>query len=184
MVNIEIVESQLRQIFASVVWTHKIQEKQSDIYLNRYNNLEFLRILLAAITSSGIFAIIFVDKFWLKMITAIVSAISLFITTYFKSYNLKEFQKQHKKSALEWLELREDIMTVLCDIPLNKYSQDDLIAKRDAFIKRKIEIAKNTLDVERKAVKKASNALKITGDNTYSDTEIDSFLPPLARKNR
>ena len=86
MVNIEIVESQLRQIFASVVWTHKIQEKQSDIYLNRYNNLEFLRILLAAITSSGIFAIIFVDKFWLKMITAIVSAISLFITTYFKSF--------------------------------------------------------------------------------------------------
>lgn len=70
------------------------------------------------------------------------------------------------------------------DIPLNKYSQDDLIEKRDAFIKRKIEIAKNTLDVGRKAVKKASNSLKITGDNTYSDTEIDSFLPPLARKNR
>ena len=42
MINMEILESQLRQIFASVVWTHKIQEKQSDIYLNRYNNLEFL----------------------------------------------------------------------------------------------------------------------------------------------
>lgn len=184
MSNMEVLESQLRQIFASVVWTHKIQEKQSDIYLNRYNNLEFLRIFLAAITSSGIFAVIFYDEFWLKIITTIVSAISLFITTYFKSYNLKELQKHHKKSALEWLELREDIMTVLCDIPLNKYSQDDLIAKRDTFIKRKIEIAKTTLDVEEKAVKKASNALKITGDNTYSDTEIDSFLPPLARKNR
>ena len=184
MINMEILESQLRQIFASVVWTHKIQEKQADIYLNRYNNLEFLRILLAAITSSGIFATIFVDKFWLKVVTTIVSAISLFITTYFKSYNLKELQKQHKKSALEWLELREDIMAVLCDIPLSKYSQDDLIAKRDTFIKRKIEIAKTTLDVEEKAVKKASNALKITGDNNYSDAEIDSFLPPLARKYR
>lgn len=32
MVKIEVVESQLRQIFISVAWTHKIQEKQADIY--------------------------------------------------------------------------------------------------------------------------------------------------------
>ena len=33
--NIEIIESQLRQVFASVVWSHKIQEKQADIYLKQ-----------------------------------------------------------------------------------------------------------------------------------------------------
>ena len=38
--NIELLESQIRQIFASVVWTHKIQEKQADIYRDRYNKLE------------------------------------------------------------------------------------------------------------------------------------------------
>lgn len=167
-----------------MVWSHKIQEKQADIYLSRYNCLEFLRILLAALTSSGIFAVVFIDNFWLKLVTAIVSAISLFITTYFKSYDLKNLQKQHKKSALEWLELREDIMTVLCDISLNKYDEADLVTKRDGFIKRKIEIAKSSLDCQNKAVKGASDDLKIRGDNTYSDEEIDGFLPILARKNK
>lgn len=182
--NIEIIESQLRQVFASVVWSHKIQEKQADIYLKKFNRLEFLRILLSAVTSSGIFAVVFVDNFCLKLVTAIVSAISLFITTYFKSYDLKSLQKQHKKSALEWLELRENIMTVLCDISLNKYDEDELIKKRDEFLKKKIEIAQETLDPEEKAVNQASKDLKNRQDNTYTDEEIDSYLPQLARKNK
>lgn len=184
MNNIEMLESQLRQIFASVVWSHKIQEKQADIYLSRYNTLEFFRILLAALTSSGIFTAVFVEDFRLKIVTAIVSAISLFITAYFKSYDLKNLHEQHKKSALDWLELRENIMTVICDISLDKYEEADLLAKRDEFIKRKIEIAKSSLDVEEKAVKNASDNLKVRGDNTYSDKEIDSYLPILARKNK
>lgn len=176
------MESQLRQVFASVVWSHKIQEKQADIYLSRYNFLEFLRILLAALTSSGIFAVVFMDNFYLKLVTVIIADISLFITTYFKSYDLKELQKQHKKSELEWLELRENIMTVLCDIALNKYDEDELIKKRDEFLKRKIEIAKLCVDANNKAVKKASEDLKVRDNDYYSDEQIDSFLPQLARK--
>lgn len=165
-----------------MVWTHKIQEKQADIYLEKYNRLEFIRILLSALTSSGIFAVLFVDKFWLKLITAIVSAISLFISTYFKTYDLKLLQKEHKKSALSFLELREELVSVLCDIKMNKYTEEDLLKKRDNLIKKKIEIAKNTLDASVEAVNKASESLKVKQDNTYTDEEIDSFLPLLARK--
>ena len=182
--NIELLESQLRQLFASVVWTHKIQEKQSDIYSKQHKCLEFWRILLSALTSSGIFAVIFVDEIWLKIITAIVSSISLFISTYFKTYDLKLLQKEHKKSALAFLELREELVSVLCDIKMNKYIEDELFKKRDDLIKRKIKIANNTLDASEKAVDKASEDLKIRKDNTYSDEEIDSFLPLLARKNK
>ncbi|HCL4436927.1 TPA: SLATT domain-containing protein [Clostridium botulinum] len=182
--NIEILESQLRQIFASVVWTHKIQEKQADIYLKRYNRLERSRILLSALTSSGIFAVVFVDNFRLKIITAGVSAVSLYINTYFKSYDLKSLQKKHKGSAIELLEIREDLMSVLCDVAIGKYSEEELFKKRDEFLERKIEIAKNALDAGDKAVKEASNSLKIREDNTYSDNEIDSYLPILARKNK
>lgn len=37
-------------------------------------------------------------------------------------------------------------------------------------------------DAEEKAVKRASDNLKNRGDNTYSDEEIDSFLPIFLRK--
>lgn len=152
--------------------------------MKQHKCLEFWRILFSALTSSGIFAVIFVDETWLKIITAIVSAISLFISTYFKTYDLKSFQKEHKKSALAFLELREEFVSVLCDIKMNKYTEDELLKKRDDLIKKKIKIANNTLDASEKAVEQASEALCKRKDNTYSDEQIDSFLPILARNNK
>lgn len=170
-------------MFAGVVWTHKIQEKQADIYLKRFNSLEFFRIGSSAITASGIFAVIFADKFWLKVATAIISILSLFISTYYKTYDLKELQKQHKKSALALLELREEFISVLCDIKLNKYIEEDLIIKRDELLKKQMNIYNGALDASVKAYDKAQKALKVQKDNTYTDEEIDSFLPMVARKN-
>lgn len=184
MNNINILESQIRQVFASVVWTHKIQEKQADKYLKSYKRLEFIRILFVAATSSGIFAAIFVENdYLLKIVTAVVSAVSLFISTYFKSYDLKSLYTQHKKSAIELLALRENIVTVLCNIKMSKYTEDELCIERDAIISRKIEISKVTPDATDAAVIAASNCLKLRQDNTYSDQEIDSYLPTIARKN-
>lgn len=144
--------------------------------------MEYLRIGLSALTSSGIIAIVFTDNICLKIATAIVSAISLFISTYYKTYDLKSLQKQHKKSAIDLLELREDFTTVLCDIKMNRHTEEELIEIRDNLIKRKIEIAKSTLDADCKSVNEARNSLKECEDNTYSDEEIDSFLPVIARK--
>lgn len=166
------------------MWTHKIQEKQADIYLKRNNIMENLRIVLSAITTSGICAVIFINEYWLKIITAIFSIVSLFINSYFKVYDLKSLQKKHKKSAIDLLELRDELIAVLCDIKLGKYDEDSIIRKRDEILKKQINIYKECLDASGKAVDMASNALKIKGDNTYSDSEIDSFLPVLARKNK
>lgn len=46
--NHQILLDEVRQNFASVVWTHKIQEKQADIYAEQYKLLETINILLAA----------------------------------------------------------------------------------------------------------------------------------------
>lgn len=181
--TIEITESEIRQIFASVVWTHKIQEKQADIYLSRYNFFKNLKIILSAVTTSGICGVLFIDKYWLKVVTAIISVVSLAINAYFKEYDLKTLQKQHKKSALQLLELRNNIISVLCDIKIGKYDEKSLLTKRDEILVKMHTIENNCLDASSKAVDKASENLKERKDNTYSDDEIDSFLPILARKN-
>lgn len=182
--TMEITESEIRQIFATVVWTHKIQEKQADIYLSRYNILKNLKIILSAVTTSGICGVVFIDKYWLKVITAIISVISLAINAYFKEYDLKSLQKQHKESALQLLKLRNNIISVLCDIKLGRYDEKSLLNKRDEILVRMHDIESNCLDASSKAVDKASENLKNRKDNTYSDDEIDSFLPILARKNK
>ena len=48
-----------RQNFASVVWTHKVQEKQADIYAESYAKLQTINIIAASITSCGIASTIF-----------------------------------------------------------------------------------------------------------------------------
>ena len=68
----------VRLNYASVVWTHKIQEKQSDIYFERFKKMETINILLASLTSAGIIAIIFTDPLWLKLVSAILSNVRLF----------------------------------------------------------------------------------------------------------
>lgn len=146
--------------------------------------METCRIALSAITTSGICTVIFIDEGWLKILTAIISVISLFINSYFKVYDLKSLQQHHKKSAIDLLALREELIAILCDVKLEKYTEDELINKRDEIFKKQMSIYKDCLDANSKAVDRATASLKTKGDNTYSDEEIDSFLPTLARKNK
>jgi hypothetical protein len=165
------------------VWTHKIQEKQADIYRRRYNCLETWRIILSAVTASGITATIFINEDLLKIIAAIISFVALGINSYFKVYNLSGLIDVHKHSALELLKLREKLISLLCDIKMNRVTQDEIIERRDIILDTLMCTYDNTNDASEKAVNKASDSLKNRQDNTFSDEEIDSFLPIYLRKS-
>ena len=90
-----IIESEIRQIFASIVWNHKIREKHSDINSFWFNVLEFCKILSSGFTTSGLLTCFFIDEVALKIITTVFSAICLFINTFYKTYNLKESRDSH-----------------------------------------------------------------------------------------
>ena len=97
----------VRQNYASVVWTHKIQIKQADIYATRYRHLENINVILAAATSCGAFSIFAdQDSFVLKIATVILSFITTAITTYLKCFDLKAMERQHKDAAEHFLVVR------------------------------------------------------------------------------
>lgn len=179
-----IIESEIRQIFASIVWNHKIHEKHCDINSFWFNILEFCKILSSAITTSGILTCFFIDEFVLKLITTIFSAICLFINTFYKTYNLKETRDSHKLSALEFLELKNEVICILSEIKLERINIEEAVLKREEILNRYHDICKRSLSTCDRAVKKASKALKIQKDNTFSNAEIDSFLPIELRKEK
>ena len=76
----EALEDLVRTRYASVAWTHKIQEKQAEIYDKRYRILATVNIFAASITSAGIFSLIFTDQTWLKITSAVVSFVTIFIS--------------------------------------------------------------------------------------------------------
>lgn len=70
------------------------------------------------------------------------------------------------------------------DIRTNNINKEDLIEKRNEIKYEYLSICKNSLDAKSSAIRKASKALKVRQDNTYSDEEIDSYLPVDLRKNK
>lgn len=72
MQDYQVLLDVVRQNFASVVWTHKIQEKQADIYADRYKLLETINVVVAALTSCGVVSLVTDQEcMFVKVVTCI-----------------------------------------------------------------------------------------------------------------
>lgn len=115
-----ILEDNVRNTFMSVVWAHKTQEKQADILSNKYKRYEVVRIICSSLTSAGLISLIFVDEFWVKLGSALLSFLSAFISMFFKSFELQNNIQNHKKTAVELLVLRDKFKVLLIEIKHGK----------------------------------------------------------------
>lgn len=180
-----VIESEIEQLLGKTAWTHKIQEKQADIYRKKGVNTEFLKISLSAITSSGILAVAFgADAFGVKIVTAIIALLSTGVNLYLKKYDFTAMEKEHKASAVEWLGLREDYVALIADIRADIVNDEDIITRRNELLQQYKEISGKSPNTTSKAYIEASKALKINLDDLISEDEINKFLPIELRRER
>lgn len=183
--NYKMLEDVVRDSYASVVWSHKIQEKQADIYAEKYKKMETVNIGAASLTSVGIVALIFTDPLWLKLVSALISFATVYITAYFKSFDLQKFITSHKAAANKLIAVRDQYKVLLTEIKLKVDSVENLLARYKELVEKTDAIYLEAPTTTDEAVGKASKALKIKKDNTFTDAEIDSFLPlSLRRENK
>lgn len=178
------LESSVRDTLGGVVWSHKIQEKQADIYAKNFKILEIVKIVSASLTSVGVVSVIFADQSWIKITSALLSFLSVFISAFFKSFDLQTMVGQHKKAANNLIAVRDDLKLLLLQIKIRKNDSGALYDQYEKIVHQLDKIyaeAPNTTD---KAVALAKTALNITKDNTFTDGEIDGFLPVELRKAR
>lgn len=173
----EVLEDNVRHSFMSVVWSHKIQEKEADIISEQFKLYELISIACTSLTSVGLISLIFVDQFWIKFFSAIVSFTSTFISLFFKSFDLQNSSSIHKKTALDLLVVRDKLRFLLLEIRINNNGINELLKKYEAIQNELDEIYMNAPNTTDKAVRRASEALKITKDNDFSEAEIDTNLP-------
>ncbi|RDW99816.1 SLATT domain-containing protein [Gardnerella vaginalis] len=183
--NYKMLEDVVRDSYASVVWSHKIQEKQADIYAEKFKKMETVNIGAASLTSVGIVALIFTDPLWLKLFSALISFTTVYITAYFKSFDLQKFITSHKAAANKLIAVRDQYKVLLTEIKLKVDSIENLLARYKELVEKTDAIYLEAPTTTDEAVGKASKALKIKKDNTFTDAEIDSFLPlSLRRENK
>lgn len=181
--KVEILVSQIRECFGRVVYSHKTQEKCADITLKLHKNLKLIQIIISALITTSLLVKIFGDNEIALFIGAILSTILFGLSMYMKDYDLGEITQKHTNAANELWDIRESYLSLLVDIKSNILSLNQIIIKRDELQERLLNVYSGSPRTINKAYKEASKALKINEELTFSDKEIDTFLPVDLRKH-
>lgn len=179
--DFKILESQIRECYGRVVYSHKTQEKCADILFSRNNRLKTYQIILSVFTTTGVIITIFGDVMWVKIVSAIISALLLLMNTYLKNFDLGSLSQKHSDAAVALWDIRESYLSILTDLKMRK-DIDTICLSRDELQKKLAAVYKGCPRTISKAYTKAKEALKVNEEMTFSDVEIDNLLPIELRK--
>jgi len=182
--RLDVIEEQIRECYARVVWTHKTHEKCSDILNARLNTIKVWQIILSAITTTGILVAVFGESKEIGILSAVLSFVLTILNTYVKQYDLGGIAQKHSDSAIAIWNIRECYLSLLTDIRTGQLDVDQVRKKRDQLQGDLFKVYKGSPRTITKAYNQASNALKNMEELTFSDNEIDSFLPSALHKNK
>ena len=178
----KLLESQIRETYGRVVYTHKTHEKCADVLKGRSDFLKLAEILLSAATTTSVLVIFFGDGKVFELIAAICSTLLLALTLYSKDFNLMALAEKHKHAALAILEIRDKLLSLLVDIRIGNKGIEGLQELRDQLNQQLVNAYREAPKTFDKGYEIASKALKENEEFTFSDAEIDKFLPQSLRK--
>jgi len=177
-----VLESQIREIYGRVIYTHKTHEKCVGILKDRNNILKYFEIVLSAATTTTLFLVLLGDGKIAQFVAALFSTILLGLTLYSKDFNLLAIAEQHKQAALDILEMREQLLSLIVDIHIGNMEISELQEKRNNISRKLITIYSGSPQTINKAYKLAQVALQNNEEFTFTDREIDLFLPENLRR--
>jgi hypothetical protein len=182
MQETSILEDQIRECFGRVVYTHKTHEKMADECGESLKRYKIWQIAISALTASGALSVAMTNQSWLKMGTAISSFLTVWISSYMKGVDPGGTAQKHRDAASALWPIRESYLSLLTDIRRKSISDEDATKMRDDLQKRLAAILKSAPQTNAKAYARAQLALKCNEDYTFSDSEIDKFVPVSLRK--
>jgi len=175
------LESQIRECYGRVAYSHKVHEKNADIYHSRLRLLKLTQIILSAITTGGLIITLFGQNQTSALIAAIASAALLAINTYTKEHDLGQLTQKHVNTAGDLWDVRESYLSMLTDLASGTANTDPVRHKRDTLqedLKSIYQAAPRTIP---KAYARARAAFQINEELTFSQQEIDNMLPQFLR---
>lgn len=172
-----ILEGQLRECFGRVVYSHKTHEKCADILLSRLGKIKIWQIMLSAITTGGFIAAVFDTGKVGAVAGIIVSTGLLVLNAYTKNYDLGELAQKHKQAANDLWIIREKYLSLITDLRMGEKPLERLQQERDGLLQELHAVYTGAPSTTYQAYRKAQESLKKLEDMTFSETEIDAFLP-------
>lgn len=177
-----ILEGQLRECYGRVVYTHKTHEAAADILEMRLKRTKLLQIALSAATTAGFIAAVFGGTPYVAIVGVITSTTLLLLNLYSKEYDLGQLSQKHRQTGADvWL-IREKYLSLITDLRMGERPIESLQQGRDELLNELHAIYAGAPSTNSKAYKRAQKALQYSEDMTFSDAEIDAFLPKELKK--
>jgi len=172
-INLQVV----RESFGRVAYSHKTHEKAAEIEESKNKKVKWINIILTTLTSGTLISTIITNQTVLLYVTTVLSALLLGFTIFQLSFNPAEKAEKHRYTAKELWYIREKYVNLMANIINRQLSNDLIISRRDQLIEELKLIYKFAPQTDSKAYEKARKALKLKEELTFSDEEIDQFLP-------
>lgn len=178
----DVLIAEVRESFGRVAYTHKTHEKEADRKKKLDDRVRLWQLILSTVTTAGLLAVVVTDKAWLEVASALVAASASFLTAYAKNFRAGEVAKEHQAAAHRLWLLREQHLSLLSDLEGEADSLADARARRDDLQRRLAEVYEGAPRTSSEAYAAAQQALQVKDELTFTDQEIDKFLPARLRK--
>jgi hypothetical protein len=178
-----VLESQIRELYGRCAYTHKTHEKMAERASTHLWRVKWAQIILSALTTGGAIGVLFDKSSMIYPLATVGLSISmLIVNSYVKDIDPGQDAQIHREAASDIWNVREAYFSLLTDIRDQSYSLNDLRTRRDELQSQLHAIYKTAPHTNSRAYGEAQDALKNKEDLTFSDAEIDAFLPgPLKR---
>ena len=179
-----VLEGQLRECYGRVVYSHKTHEKCADILLGQWGRIKLWQMILSAASAGGFIAAVFGSGKCGAIFGVVISTVLLTLNAYTKNFDHGELAQKHKQTGNDLWMIRERYLSLLTDLIMGERPIESLQTERDSILKALHVIYKAAPATTSRAYLKAQEALKTKEDLTFSEDEIDAFLPKeLKRKS-
>lgn len=173
--------------FGKMIWTHKIQEKQADIYMKDAKWLKTKMAFWTVLTTTSAIMVAInqilqvLNCEWAgNIITALFAGISAYYVLRYKDESYESKAKENKNYAAKCRRLRNEYESLLTDIKSGRVTSLDEIARRRDILENdedalfSCEIAPHT---SQEAYNEAKKALKQNKEAISEQDERASIIP-------
>lgn len=175
------IMAQLREAYGKLTYTYTAHNKMANRMENTAKEVAFTKILLSSLSTGGLLGILLSDKYWLKVVTALISTILLATNLYFKDSQVTREISEHRKASDSLWVLREQYLSLMTDF--NKLSIDRIVLHRDRLMKDVSHVYATTPRTDSKSYAETQRALKNEEEQFFTDEELDRMLPKHLRKS-
>ncbi|MDQ2833777.1 MAG: SLATT domain-containing protein [Acidobacteriota bacterium] len=172
-----------RELYGRAVYSHKTHEVERELWADVVFRMNVGNVCLAAATTIAAVIAASIKPTWVVIVTAVLAAASICFVIWQASFDPAGKEGQHRAAAKELFWIREQFLLMIAHCSASNANVSDLQRSMDMLTLQITAAYKFTPSTSPKAYKLADERLK-RGEFTFSDEEIDAFLPLALRKNQ